>query len=111
MDIMMAAADVVISRAGAMSVNELQVCGKPSILIPSPYVAENHQFHNAMSLKKIDAADLIEEKDLNGEVLLKKVREMLSDNDRLERMSKSAKETAIADADRKIAEIIINLIK
>lgn len=111
MDIMMAAADVVISRAGAMSANELQVCGKPSILIPSPYVAENHQFHNAMSLKKIDAADLIEEKDLNGEVLLKKVREMLSDNDRLERMSKSAKETAIADADRKIAEIIINLIK
>ncbi len=111
MDIMMAAADVVISRAGAMSVNELQVCGKPSILIPSPYVAENHQFHNAMSLKKVNAAELIEEKDLNGEVLLNTVLELFSDPEKLEFMSKSAKETAIPDADRKIAEIIINLAK
>ena len=111
MDVMMAAADVVISRAGAMSVNELQVCGKPSILIPSPYVAENHQFHNAMSLKKVNAAELIEEKDLNGELLLKTVRELFSDPERLEAMSKAAKETAIPDADRKIAEIVINLAK
>ena len=110
MDVMMAAADVVISRAGAMSVNELQVCGKPSILIPSPYVAENHQFHNAMSLKKVKAAELIEEKDLDGDVLLKTVREMLDDPDRLKSMSESAKSTAITDADRRIAEIIINLV-
>lgn len=111
MDIMLAAADVVISRAGAMSVNELQICGKPSILIPSPYVAENHQFHNAMSLKRINAAELIEEKDLNGDILLKTVRSMLNDKQRLEEMSRAAKSTAITDADRKIAEIIINLAK
>ncbi len=111
MDVMMAAADVVISRAGAMSVNELQVCGKPSILIPSPYVAENHQFHNAMSLKKVDAAELIEEKELSGERLLSTVRAMLADDKRLLAMSQAARSTAIPDADRKIAEIIINLAK
>lgn len=111
MDVMLAAADVVISRAGAMSVNELQVCGKPAILIPSPYVAENHQFHNAMSLKKVNAAELIEEKDLSGELLLKTVHNMFADPDKLKNMSESAKATAIPDADRKIAEIVINLAK
>jgi UDP-N-acetylglucosamine--N-acetylmuramyl-(pentapeptide) pyrophosphoryl-undecaprenol N-acetylglucosamine transferase len=111
MDVMMAAADVVISRAGAMSVNELQVCKKPSILIPSPFVAENHQFHNAMSLKKIDAAELIEEKDLTGDTLLSTVKSLINNRERLEAMSKAAETTAIVDADRRIAEIIINLIK
>ena len=111
MDLMLAAADIVISRAGAMSVNELQVCGKPSILIPSPYVAENHQFHNAMSLKKVNAAELIEEKDLNGEVLLNAVKSLLSDKERLAAMSEAAKSTAVPDADRRIAEIILNLAK
>lgn len=111
MDLLMAAADIVISRAGAMSVNELQVCGKPSILIPSPYVAENHQFHNAMSLKRINAAEVIEEKELNGELLLKTVLGMFADKARLDEMSRAAKASAITDADRKIAEIIINLAK
>lgn len=109
MDVMLAAADIVISRAGAMSVNEFQVCGKPAILIPSPFVAENHQFHNAMSLKRIDAAELIEEKDLTGESLLDMVNSMLSDEEKLNKMSENAKNSAIVDADRKIAEIIINL--
>ena len=111
MDVMLAAADLVISRAGAMSVNELQVCGKPSILIPSPFVAENHQFHNAMSLKKVNAAEILEEKDLDGESLLKKVNDMLFDDELLNNMSVAAKTTAITDADRKIAEIILNLAK
>lgn len=111
MDVLMAAADVVVCRAGAMTVNELQVCGKPSILIPSPYVAENHQFHNAMSLKRINAAELIEEKDMNGEILLETIRDMFSDKARLKEMSKAAKNSAIVDADRRIAEVILNLVK
>ena len=109
MDVLLAAADVVVCRAGAMTVNEMQVCGKPSILIPSPYVAENHQFHNAMALKKIGAAELIEEKDMTGELLIKTLREMFSDNDALKSMSEKAKKSAIVDADRRIAEIILNL--
>ena len=62
----MAAADLVICRCGAMTLTELQACGKPSILIPSPYVTENHQFHNAQALVKRGAALCIEEKDLTA---------------------------------------------
>ena len=74
----LAAADLVICRAGAITLSELQVQGKASILIPSPNVAENHQYHNAMALVNNQAASIIEEKDLTGEVLIKKVRKMLS---------------------------------
>lgn len=111
MDVLMAAADLVICRAGAMTVNELQVCGKPSILIPSPYVAENHQFHNAMSLKKVDAAELIEEKNLDGRILLETVRRLFGNKQNLEKMSANAKSIAITDADRRIAEELLALIK
>ena len=63
----LAAADLVIGRAGAITLTEIEATGKCSILIPSPNVAENHQFHNAMALVNRDAAVMIEEKDLNGE--------------------------------------------
>ncbi len=109
MDVLMAAADIVICRAGAMSVNELQVCGKPSILIPSPFVAENHQFHNAMSLKRNNAAELIEQKDLTGQSLLDMINSMFADKNELEIMSQNAKNMAITNADQRIAEIILNL--
>lgn len=111
MEVLMAAADIVICRAGAMTVNELQVCGKPAILIPSPYVAENHQFHNAMSLKRINAAELIEEKNLDGRVLLETVRRLFGNKKNLESMSKNLYETAIVDADRRIADELLKLIK
>ena len=111
MEVLMAAADLVICRAGAMTVNELQVCGKPAILIPSPYVAENHQFHNAMSLKRNNAAELIEEKDLNGDVLYKTIVRMFADKKALDEMSKQALKIAISDADRRIAEELLALIK
>ena len=58
----MAAADLVICRAGAITLSEIQAMGKPAILIPSPNVAENHQYHNAMALVNAGAADIIEEK-------------------------------------------------
>lgn len=109
MDVLMAAADLVICRAGAMTINELEVCKKPSVLIPSPYVAENHQFHNAMTLKNAGAAELIEEKDLNGEVLLSAVSDLLKDAKKLEHMSECAGKEAICDADRRIADIVMNL--
>ena len=110
MDVLMAAADLVICRAGAMTVNELQVCAKPSILIPSPYVAENHQFHNAMSLKRENAAELIEEKNLDGRVLLETVRRLFGNEQTLNEMSRNAKRIAIDDADRRIAEELLKLI-
>ena len=63
MAVCMAAADLVICRAGAITLSELQAMGKPSVLIPSPYVAENHQYHNAMTLKRAGGAEVIEEKE------------------------------------------------
>lgn len=109
MDICMAAADLVICRAGAITLGELQACGKPSILIPSPYVAENHQFHNAMTLKKAGAAELLEEKDLSGESLIKAVELLIENKPKLEKMSKAALKSAIIDANERIYKEIMKL--
>ncbi len=109
MDICMAAADLVICRAGAITLGELQACGKPSVLIPSPYVAENHQFHNAMTLKKAGAAEIIEEKDLSGESLIKTVELLIENKPKLAKMSAAVQESAIIDANERIYEIIMQL--
>jgi len=106
MPICLAAADLVICRAGAITISELQAQGKASILIPSPNVAENHQYHNAMALVKNQAASIIEEKKLTGESLIKTVKYMLADKAKLEQYSKRAKEMAILDATQRIYAII-----
>ncbi|MBQ4131991.1 MAG: undecaprenyldiphospho-muramoylpentapeptide beta-N-acetylglucosaminyltransferase [Clostridia bacterium] len=105
----MAAADLVIARAGAITLSELSVCGKPSILIPSPYVAENHQFHNAMSLKRAGAAEVIEEKDLNSTKLLDTVENIIHNNSKLTKMGSSAKENAIPDSCKRIYDEVMRL--
>ncbi len=109
MDICMAAADLVICRAGAITLSELLACGKPSILIPSPYVSENHQFHNAMTLKRIGAAEIIEEKDLTAEKLIETVSSLIEDKTKLDAMALAAKGGAIKDTNQKIYEIIMQL--
>ncbi len=109
MDICMAAADLVICRAGAITLSELCVCAKPSVLIPSPYVAENHQYHNAMTLKKVGAAELIEEKDLNSESLIQVVSGLIGNKPKLEKMSCAAKKVAINDANERIYKVIMKL--
>ncbi len=111
MDTCMAAADLVVGRAGASSLSEIEAMGKASILIPSPYVAENHQFHNAMALVNRNAARIIEEKDLSSESLKKVMDELLSDSETLFEIQKNAKDMAILDSREKIAEIIISLAK
>ena len=70
---LLAAADLVISRAGALTLAELEAVGRAAVLIPSPNVAENHQYYNAMELQKAGAAVVIEEKDLTGEKLVQTV--------------------------------------
>lgn len=109
MQLCLAAADLVICRAGAITLSELQICGKPSVLIPSPYVAENHQFHNAMSLKNVGAAELIEEKNLSGETLIEAVSGLIENKARLADMANKAKESAIADANERIYKIVMDL--
>ena len=109
MDVCMAAADLIICRAGAITLGELQACGKPSILIPSPYVAENHQFHNAKTLENIGAAKIIEEKDLTSDKLIEMVEGLIENKPRLEEMSQKAKKSAITDANERIYNIIMKL--
>ncbi len=106
MPLCLAAADLVISRAGAMTLSEIEAKGKASILIPSPNVAENHQFHNAMALVKRGAGEMIEEKDLTGEALWKKTEKLLCDPERLEKLGKNARKMEILDANRRIYQVI-----
>lgn len=109
MDVCMAAADLIICRAGAITLSELLACGKPAILIPSPYVAENHQFHNAMTLKRIGAAEIIEEKDLSDEKLIDVVSKLIENKSRLQEMSQAAQKGAIMDSNERIYKIIMQL--
>ena len=111
MDICMAAADVVIVRAGASTLSEIEALGKASILIPSPYVAENHQFHNAMALVNRNAARILEEKDLTSASLKNLIDELLSDKAKLNEIEKNAKAIAITDSRERIADIILSLVK
>ena len=110
MDYCMAAADVVICRAGAITLSEIEMLGKASILIPSPNVAENHQYHNAMSLAKRGAAIVIEEKDLTEERIVNEVSQLLSDTNRIREMEANAKAMAVTDAVERIYIEIMKLI-
>lgn len=109
MDICLPACDLVISRAGASSISEIQLLGKPSILIPSPNVAENHQYHNACVLAENDGAILIEEKNLDGEILAKTVRNLKNNRQKLDEISYNAIKNAKSNALDEICRIIINL--
>lgn len=111
MDTCMAAADLVIGRAGASSLSEIEAMGKASILIPSPYVAENHQFHNAMALVNRNAARILREKDLTTDSLKALMNELISDKAELANIEKNAKEMAILDSRERIADIILSLAK
>ena len=111
MDRCLAAADLVICRAGASSLSEFEAVGRASILIPSPNVAENHQYHNAMALVNNNAAVIIEEKDLTGERLTQEVNRLLADRDRLRTLGENAKKMAIPDTVERIADILFRLAK
>lgn len=102
----MAAADLIISRCGAMTLSEIPAAGKPSILIPSPYVAENHQYHNAMTLVDRGAALCIEEKDLSAESLWDAICQVTKHPQRMQEMAENAAKMAIFDADDRILQVI-----
>lgn len=102
----LAACDLVVSRAGAITLSEVQAKGRPAVLIPSPFVAENHQYHNAMSMVNRKAAMLIEEKDLTGEKLIAAVDSMVSEKSVLKEYCKNAQQMAITDANERIYQTI-----
>ncbi|MBQ3792058.1 MAG: undecaprenyldiphospho-muramoylpentapeptide beta-N-acetylglucosaminyltransferase [Clostridia bacterium] len=112
MPLRMAAADLLINRAGAMTVSEIALMKKPSIFIPSPNVTNNHQFKNAKVLKDAGAAELVEEKDLPGE-LISLVEELLGENGEEKRreMSEKVVRFAVPDANERIYEDLKKLLE
>ena len=111
MDRCMAAADLVICRAGASSLSELQVMGKASILVPYPYASENHQYFNAKDLADNNAAIIIEEKDLSGEKLISVVDLLVSNMDKVKEFGDNAKKMAVTDASARITNCLLEIVK
>ncbi len=104
------AADLIISRAGAMTITELTAIGRPAILVPYPYAAENHQYYNALTLSDRNAAIVIEDKDLTKARLVEEVSALYNDRQRLELMEQNAKKAAANNAADKILSEIIDLL-
>jgi UDP-N-acetylglucosamine--N-acetylmuramyl-(pentapeptide) pyrophosphoryl-undecaprenol N-acetylglucosamine transferase len=106
-----AGADLVVCRAGAMALAELMVCKKPSILVPFPFAADNHQLYNAKSLVVAGAAVMIEERDLTGEVLAREIRAILAAPERRERMARAAGRLGSPQAAKEIADVCTELVR
>ena len=103
-------ADLVISRAGASSVSELCLLGKPAILVPSPNVAENHQYHNAMALVAKNAALLVEDAEAVDN-LLPQALQIVADDSRLRELSANIRQLALPNSAQAIAEVILAQIE
>lgn len=103
-----AAADVIASRAGAISISELTIVGKPVILVPSPNVAEDHQTKNAMALTEAGAAVLVRDGEAK-ERLIGELLSLLGDEERMARYAMRIKQMAKPDAARTIARLAIAL--
>lgn len=111
MDKALAAADIIIGRAGASFLAEIMARGLPSILVPYPYAAENHQEHNARTLEKAKAARVILEKDLKGEVLFQNLEGLLLDKNELIRMAEASKLLGRPEALHRIVDEVMELVK
>jgi len=105
----MAAADLILCRAGASTLSELAYMGKPVILVPSPNVTNNHQEKNARVLEKAGGAKVFLEGEFDAQSLLDTVRELLGDEDKLAEMSEAMRSLAVPGATDRICDIILSL--
>lgn len=110
MEVCLAAADLVVCRSGASTLAELEAAGKASILIPSPIVAGNHQYHNAMVLGKAGAAEVIEQKDASPERLIAEIELLYSNPDKIRKMSEAAGSLFLKDTNQRILAVVDSLI-
>ena len=108
MDLAYAAADLVCSRAGALSVSEICLAGKPSILVPLPIAAEDHQTENAKSLANLGAAILVKDGEANTE-LVKTALELIKQPDKLHEIGQAAKKLGKPDAAKEMIETILQM--
>ncbi len=110
MDLAYAAADIVVSRAGAGTISELCVAKKCTIFVPSPHVTEDHQTHNAMALVNKDAAILVKDSEAVDK-LGKTIKELINNREKIEELEKNIAALAKTDAARTIAKECISLVK
>jgi UDP-N-acetylglucosamine--N-acetylmuramyl-(pentapeptide) pyrophosphoryl-undecaprenol N-acetylglucosamine transferase len=110
MDLAYAVADLLVSRAGAGTISELCVAGKPTIFVPSPNVAEDHQTHNAMALVAKDAALMVRDADADAQ-LLGTVEGLLPDAARLADLERNILKLGRKDASEVIAKEVLKLVK
>ena len=102
-----AQADLIVSRSGAGAVSELAAAGKPSILIPFPFAADDHQTKNAEALERAGAAIRSNDKEWNGPSLFQAVRALQADTQKLRSMGEAARHLSRPDSARRAAEILI----
>lgn len=107
MPVVMTASDMVMCRSGASTMGELTAIGMPSLLVPSPYVADNHQEKNARTLENAGAAVVVIEAECTGKLLFEKVSALVSDVNALGAMSDAVREMGVPDCAKKIADMII----
>lgn len=110
MDTVMAAADLVLCRAGASTIAELTFMGKPSILVPSPYVTNNHQEKNARMVETAGGAKVLLESDCSGEALFEETMKIITGKTFLKDMAEAAGKLSVRDSASKIAEIILSFV-
>jgi UDP-N-acetylglucosamine--N-acetylmuramyl-(pentapeptide) pyrophosphoryl-undecaprenol N-acetylglucosamine transferase len=111
MDREMKNADLIICRAGATTIAELTAAGKPSVLIPLPTAADDHQRKNAEVLQRAGAAEVIDQKDLSGALLAESIAALIDDPERRERMARAARALARPDAARVIVDRALELAR
>ena len=105
----MAAADLILCRAGASTLSELAYMGKPVIIVPSPNVTNNHQEKNARVLERAGGAKVFLEGEFDAPALLDTVRSLLGDKGRLDAMSAAMRSLAVPGATDRICDIILSL--
>ena len=111
MPTVMAAADLVICRAGASTISEIEAAAVPCIMVPSPNVTDNHQAHNAETLAKRGSALVLPESECSGERLYETVRELLAQPERLTDMRKALQQSAVLDSAERIYQQVLELAK
>ena len=111
MPLVMAAADLVVCRAGASTISELTAIAKPCVLVPSPNVTNNHQEKNARVLEHHGAAVVLLEGSTDGAALYRQVKDLLADPERRSAMSKALTELSVTDAAEEIYQVLMSLMK
>lgn len=102
--------DLIVCRAGATTLAEITALGTPSILVPSPYVAHNHQFYNASVLVDNNCAKMIEEKDLNKSVLYDKINQVIHDKELMKTMKENSLRISFPNASEDILDYIEEIV-